>query len=275
MRREERRTRDTLLGDHDIWLHLENLIAQRLHLLLLDLLCSCPIGLCVRRASVSEKSIPCRYEPFENSMFVCDSPFLYSSGQSRSTIRGFSMRLRKGFSDSFSPEVAHSPPHIRMRDILVHHHALQHLRVLDLSSRNLLHTCISLDVDRRVPFRCRGHRPYSLQSEIAHQVTPSTFSSVQFAKQSSSDAPGNKLGSNARLDQIQHLFVVADINRNRNPLDDLQRFLQRLVVRRNDDNGMEIFLELSKRLSKDLASYSRNITKVSRKDQTKGCTTHQ
>jgi hypothetical protein len=67
--------------------------------------------------------------------------------------------------------VLDSPPHLWVCDVLVDHDSVQDLAVFDLTTGNLLDTCVALDVDLLlVRADVEGNSPYRLESQAAHQV---------------------------------------------------------------------------------------------------------
>lgn len=124
--------------------------------------------------------------------------------------------------------VRNPPPHFGMCDVLVDHDSVQYAALLDLASRDLLHARVTLDVDGLNPAVIARDGPDCLERKLAHEVGPSH----------------DKLGANRGLDERQHFIIVLGVYWNGDALDDLESLLQRLVVRRDDDDRMNITLKL-------------------------------
>lgn len=125
-----------------------------------------------------------------------------------------------------------------MCDILVDHNTVQNLAVLDLASRNLLDTCVTLDVNLLLASHLRRDCANSLERKTAHQLRP----------------PRNKLCANRGVDDPVHLIVVVHIDVGRDLADDLEGIGQSLLEGLNDNDGMDVALELRQSLSKDFTS---------------------
>ena len=128
-----------------------------------------------------------------------------------------------------------------MRHVLVDHDAVEHARVLELAAGHLLDLGVALDVDRLGAVLVARDGADGLERELAHHVGP----------------PRDELGADRRLDQAQHLVLVARVDRDRNRVDDAQRLLERALERRDDDDRVDVALEVRERLREDLTSCER------------------
>lgn len=125
-----------------------------------------------------------------------------------------------------------------MRDILVEHDPIQHPALLDLAAGDFLHTRVALDIDRLERTLVVRDGAHGLQRELAHEVRPAH----------------DKLRSDRRLDERQHLLIVVRVDGDGDALDDLEGLLEGLVVRRDDHDRVDVAFKLCERLRKDLTS---------------------
>lgn len=101
--------------------------------------------------------------------------------------------------------VLNAPAHLRVCDILVQHQTVEDLAVLDLATRDLLDSGISLDVDLSLAIPgLPCHCSHSLERKINHLVHPSR----------------NKLGADGGRDKLVHGLVIIDIDRHRDFVND-------------------------------------------------------
>jgi hypothetical protein len=116
-------------------------------------------------------------------------------------------------------------------NILVQQNTIQHLRVLNLSSRDLLDSRISLNVDFHLSVsNFPRHSADSGESEVAHKFGPA----------------GNKLGADRRRYELVHGFVVVKIYGDRDILDDLKGVGQGSLEGGDDDNGVDVAFKMGK-----------------------------
>lgn len=156
-------TGDTLLGDDEIGLHGDDSFAQGLDLLLLDLKNAVPVVL------------------------LCDL----------NVGLRLALLVLQGAVQEHDSGVLDAPAHLGVCDVLVQHQAVKDLAVLNLATRNLLNSGISLDVDLSLAVASLPrHRSDGLEGKGAHLVHP----------------PRNKLGADGRRDELVHGLVVVDID---------------------------------------------------------------
>mmetsp|Transcript_40509 Transcript_40509/g.95941 ORF Transcript_40509/g.95941 Transcript_40509/m.95941 type:complete len:203 (-) Transcript_40509:402-1010(-) len=90
------------------------------------------------------------------------------------------------------------PSHLRVRDVLVNHDALEHAALLHLPARDLLHLGVPLDVHLTAAIRVRDDdRHHGLHRQVHHELP---------------EARG-VLGPDARRDHVGQLLVVVDVHR--------------------------------------------------------------
>mmetsp|Transcript_21914 Transcript_21914/g.35184 ORF Transcript_21914/g.35184 Transcript_21914/m.35184 type:complete len:486 (+) Transcript_21914:126-1583(+) len=135
--------------------------------------------------------------------------------------------------------------HLGMQHIFVHDDAVQHVRFLELTTRDSLHSSKPLRVynDRLLRregigtaarvlrlldlFVCFAHTHHCLQCQVANQVAVSR----------------DELGANRRADDVQHRLFVVHVQTDRYLLHTLFRVDQSLVVRRHDSSWMHLLLQ--------------------------------
>jgi hypothetical protein len=137
-KREKGRTRNTLLGENEIGLELDNLLAHGLDLLLLDL----------------QDAVPVR--------FLGDLDIRL----------GLPLLVLERTIKEDDPRVFDTAAHLGVGDVLVEHDTVEDLRVLNLASGNLLDLGVALEVDRLVAVLLARNDANSLEGELAHHVRP-------------------------------------------------------------------------------------------------------
>ena len=157
-------TRDALFSNDQIGLNRQNSITHDLDLLLFDLQNSVPV------------------------LLLCDL----------NVGLRFTLLVLQGAIKQHDSGVLDASSHLGVRDVLVQHESIQNPAILNLATRNLLNTGISLDVHfglaiARVP--CNGS--HSLESKRAHLIHPSR----------------DELGADRGRDELGHGLVVIDIDR--------------------------------------------------------------
>lgn len=131
-------TRDSLLGEDDVGLELDDLVAHLLDLLLLDLQHPAPILL-----------------PGDLDVGL-----------------GLSLLVLQRTIEQHDPRVLDSPPHLRVGHVLVDHDSVQHLGILNLSSGDLLYSSVPLDVDGLDSVLGLSDGSDGVESELAHEFRP-------------------------------------------------------------------------------------------------------
>ena len=127
-----------------------------------------------------------------------------------------------------------------MHDIFVQHNARQDTAALDLATGHLLHAGIPLDVDRAHARVVSRDDADGIERETAHKVRPAD----------------DELGPDRAFDECEHLRIVAGVDRDGDPGDDLESGLESLVVGGDDDDRMDVALELREGLGKNLPRYN-------------------
>lgn len=117
-----------------------------------------------------------------------------------------------------------------MSDVLVEHDTVKYPTLLDLAPRDLLDTCVALDIDGLERALVLRDGADGLERELAHEVRPAH----------------DELGADRRLDEREHLLVVVHVYGDRDALDDLECLFQGLVVCGDDHDGMDVAFELGK-----------------------------
>jgi hypothetical protein len=197
-------TRYSLLGEYEIRLELDNLLAHGLDLLLLNLEDPVPV------LRVGDLNVGLTL-----SLLVLERAI-----------------------EEDDARVLDPAPHLGVRHVLVDHHSVEHDRVLDLSSWDLLDFGVSLDVDRLGSVLVARDGADSLEGELAHHVGPA----------------GDKLGSDGRLDEREHLRLVRRVDRDGDGFDDDERLLESALEGGDDDDGVDVALEVRECLCEDLSS---------------------
>lgn len=135
--------------------------------------------------------------------------------------------------------VLYASAHLGVCDILVEHHTVEDGAVLDLATGDLFDTGVALDINfglavSSLPSDCAN----GLEGKVAHEIHPA----------------GHKLGTNRRGDKLVHGLVVADVDRCRNFLDDIDGVLESTLEGRDDDDGVDVAFELGEGLGQNFAS---------------------
>src|SRR5699024_8765379 len=126
--------------------------------------------------------------------------------------------------------------------ILVDHHTINDLAVLNLTTGNLLNTGVALYVDLLLSTTSiEGDRPDRLESQVAHEFRP----------------PRHELRPDGRLDQLIHLVIVVNVDGRRNLLDNSKGVCQSTLESRDDDDRVDVAFELGDGLGKHFTGYPR------------------
>lgn len=187
-------TGNTLLGEDKIRLEFDNLLAHGLDLLLLNL----------------QDPVPIRILGDLNVRLTLSLLVLQRAIQQD------------------DPRILNSSPHLGMRHVLVDHHTVEHARILNLASWDLLDLGVSLDVDRFGAVLVPRHRSNRLQCKLAHHVAPA----------------GDELGADGGLDEREHFGFVGRIDRNGDGVDDDQGFFESSLEGRYDDDWVDVAFEM-------------------------------
>lgn len=132
-------TGNALFRNDEVGLHGENMIAHGLDLLLLNLKYLIPVLL------LADFNIRLRL-----ALFVLERA------------------VEEDDAWVFDP-----PAHLGVRYILVQHYSIEHPAILNLTSGNLLDTCVSFDVDLFLAAsNVVGHSAHRLECQAAHQLRP-------------------------------------------------------------------------------------------------------
>lgn len=124
-----------------------------------------------------------------------------------------------------------------MCDILVQHDTIQDLGVLNLSTRHLLNTSVSLGVNLDLSITNLSRNTADRgESEAAHELRPT----------------GNELGADGGRDELAHGLVVVGVDRLGDLLDDLEGVGERALVGLDDDDRVDVALDVGKGVSEDL-----------------------
>ena len=137
-RNARRRTGNSLLGEDEVGLELDDALAHGLDLLLFNLEDPVPLVLALDL-----------YVRLALALLVLERAV-----------------------EQDDARVLDPAPHARVGDVLVDHHAVEHDRVLNLAAGDLLDLGVALDVDRLRARLVLGHVPDRLQRELAHHVRP-------------------------------------------------------------------------------------------------------
>lgn len=198
------RTRNTLFGKDKVRLKLDDLLGHLLDLLLFNLEQAVPVGL---------------FGHFD----VC---------------LGLALLVFQGAVEQEDAGVLDAPAHLGVGDVLVEHDTVEHLGLLNLSTRHLFHTGVALHVDFLAAVVVFADNADGLQGKRTHEVGPAR----------------NKLGADGGLDEAEHFRLVVDVDGHADLVNDLESLAESLFVGSDHNDGVNVALEKGKGMCEDFTS---------------------
>mmetsp|Transcript_31604 Transcript_31604/g.60794 ORF Transcript_31604/g.60794 Transcript_31604/m.60794 type:complete len:698 (+) Transcript_31604:198-2291(+) len=123
--------------------------------------------------------------------------------------------------------VGNLPAHLRVNEVLVHHHALEHPRVLDVAARDLLDLGVPFDVELLAPAVLDVYRLDRLERERHHHRREAR----------------DEFGARAALHQLRELGRVVDVEGLGDRVQKLDGVVEGLEVAVADDRWVEVTIE--------------------------------